>query len=764
VLPRVRRLTLSKGGGDRYATSDGVSPPLVADFSRNYFRALGSTVAFSGLITFARASTATYFDADGALQTAASGSPRLASYEWIDGRWVKLGALLESDATVQLLHGTDDLETQDETVTAQAYTLHFRGTGSITLSGAHTAVLSGIGDNDLVSLTFTPEAGTLTVTPSGAVNYPQLEVGNIAKSYVPNTAGSGTATRAAETATITSALLPYNTTGVAIAMSGRVTYADDNIALPSTGEGGQVDFYKWRAGAGTFVSAHMVTNSTKIGEVAFVQRDATSGLDFSRHGNDAAYAPGRDRRFSICGRYSNSLVGGSVSGVAGPPNADPVSFPVLSSTNFQIAPKFNGHVETLLFFGQDIGQDASDDVTRPAALGFPAQVNHIIWYGQSWSLGFDSTPLVTTTQRHHTQMFNGGIRQLESIAENAAALQSLTLAVESEETGTPEFETATVAETGAVAFGHTVWDMIEDIRGAYFASAGHQMLLSAPGEGAKNINLLSGSPYIDRVKEQIDRGYALAQAASKTYAVAAVTWIQMTNASGDETLYPGELEALRLDIDAYAKTVTGQSEHVRLITWQMFPRSSNRNNDISAKAVYDRFVVAADDYPYIICHGPSYQYSSVNPSNAHFRSAEMIEIGRQTAVAYVDAVVLGSAFEPLRPISITREGAVATISMNPIGAVVSDTVQVSTIANYGFTLCESDGTTPISISSAEINGSNQIVLTAAATIPAGALLTYAGVGTDFADANKWRGTIRDSAGNKNRTNRWLVAFELGFDN
>jgi hypothetical protein len=140
--------------------------------------------------------------------------PRRNAYYYNGSSWVKGGLRFESAAATQLLHGTDSFATQDETVTAQAYTLQFRGTGSIVLSGAHSATLTGTGANDLVSLTFTPSAGTLTLTPSGTVEYPQLEVGRIPTSYIPNTAASGTVTRAAEALSIAAANLPWPTPNV----------------------------------------------------------------------------------------------------------------------------------------------------------------------------------------------------------------------------------------------------------------------------------------------------------------------------------------------------------------------------------------------------------------------------------------------------------------------------------------------------------------------------------------------------------------------
>lgn len=69
--------------------------------------------------------------------------------------------------------------TQTARTEAQAYTISFKGTGTITLSGTSTAgPLVGTGAADRVSLTFTPTSGTLTMTVSGAVTECQFEAGS----------------------------------------------------------------------------------------------------------------------------------------------------------------------------------------------------------------------------------------------------------------------------------------------------------------------------------------------------------------------------------------------------------------------------------------------------------------------------------------------------------------------------------------------------------------------------------------------------------
>ncbi len=107
---------------------------------------------------------------------------------------VPLGTLLEPLAT-QLYHShslaSPALVAQNTTVTAQPYTMQFVGSGTVTLSGAHTETVVGLGSGLRKTFTFTPSAGTLTSTASGTCEYPQLQAGSVADSYIPNpTTGS----------------------------------------------------------------------------------------------------------------------------------------------------------------------------------------------------------------------------------------------------------------------------------------------------------------------------------------------------------------------------------------------------------------------------------------------------------------------------------------------------------------------------------------------------------------------------------------------
>jgi hypothetical protein len=140
----------------------------------------------SGDLSVVRATSATRANANGLIETVGANIPRL---DYSNGSCPSI--LVEPQRT-NLVFPSATATTQSRTVTAVAHTLSFYGTGSVVLSGVAIATLNGTGENDRVTLTFTPTAGTLILTIVGSVINWQLEAGSNATSYIPTVASAVT--------------------------------------------------------------------------------------------------------------------------------------------------------------------------------------------------------------------------------------------------------------------------------------------------------------------------------------------------------------------------------------------------------------------------------------------------------------------------------------------------------------------------------------------------------------------------------------------
>lgn len=220
----------------------------------------------SSQVTFTRATTGTYYNSAGVLQSAAIDTPR---FDYNPTTLQPQGLLIEEARTNLLLNSLLDgtnLTTQTVVVTAVATTLSFYGTGTVTLSGAATATVVGTGAYpSRQTSTFTPTAGALILTVTGTVQFAQLEVGAFATSFIPTAAVA--VLRAQDFASVTTLTPWYNATegtllAIAIPYSPITNPSTQIIASLDNGTGAERDQIARLGGVGTVPGVIVAGNVT----------------------------------------------------------------------------------------------------------------------------------------------------------------------------------------------------------------------------------------------------------------------------------------------------------------------------------------------------------------------------------------------------------------------------------------------------------------------------------------------------------------------
>lgn len=163
--------------------TERVRPRLALDFT--------TAVADPRVGTARAANTATRFNQNGLIEIVNANLPR---FDFSPTALTCQGQLIEETRANLFLNSLIDgtnLSTQSVTLSAVAYTLSFYGSGSVAISGGHSATVSGVGDfPNRKNYTFTPTAGSSTFTVSGDVKFAQLEAGAFPTSYIPTTTTS----------------------------------------------------------------------------------------------------------------------------------------------------------------------------------------------------------------------------------------------------------------------------------------------------------------------------------------------------------------------------------------------------------------------------------------------------------------------------------------------------------------------------------------------------------------------------------------------
>jgi hypothetical protein len=368
-------------------------------------------------------------------------------------------------------------------------------------------------------------------------------------------------------------------------------------------------------------------------------------------------------------------------------------------------------------------------------------VNFILSTGQSLSIGAQGAPALSTAQPDQNVMFDTGV------IAGGTNLTSFVPLVE-----------ANVETMSAGLANH--------ISGDAKTSFGieHDILLGVHGVGGFSYaQLQKGQPPYANGLAQAKAGFDLAKAAGKSLVVRAVTTVHgETDHVQANPNYQANIAQWQAAYETDVKAITGQTEpipmlHTQMHRWTKLPLAEGGAISDVSRIPLDQLAVHIASGGKTVLVGPKYHLPYA-PDGVHLTNEGYRHMGEDYAKAYRQIVLRGKKWEPLRPISVKRDGATITVQfLVPAPPLKIDDELVTNPADYGFEL-SGDDEMP-NITSVDVTAADTVTIKLAAA-PTGAnkRLRYAFTGTPKANAGPTtgpRGNLRDSDNTKS-----LYGFEL----
>lgn len=180
----------------------------------------------------------------------------------------------------------------------------------------------------------------------------QICEGDSLSSYIKTTGSS--ATRAAESATIAAADLPYSAAAMTLALKGRVSYIDSNNTA-------EARLLRWFDDSNNNIEWYLNTGGSLTGDLRAFQE--VGGVTDAAIGA-SQITPGFLKSFNLAARHGATLTQAANDGVAGTLNSTPASLPNLSATDLKLADfDFTGSLETLRMWDADLGTSGIEEAS-----------------------------------------------------------------------------------------------------------------------------------------------------------------------------------------------------------------------------------------------------------------------------------------------------------------------------------------------------------------------------------------------------------------
>lgn len=394
-------------------------------------------------------------------------------------------------------------------------------------------------------------------------------------------------------------------------------------------------------------------------------------------------------------------------------------------------------------------------------------------YGQSLSVGGESTPAITKSQKYNSLKFNTGTISRPSSPD--AVTSFIPLKEDSSETsssGTSEMFIETLMRENALYAYSKAWDNV-------------QLLFVCPGQGSSNIAYLSNDEeggHYNYFKNCLQAAKNICDANGYTIEVPAWCWIQgETDLKEENTkdVYYSALLALQNKINTDVKSIIGQTKDVKCICYQTgcqclytqdYSFSNNQMDVLTAQ------MEAVRDNDAFMASIPMYMMDHVIGANIHITNISEKLLGAYQGYALKRYLIDGEVNKGVCPLSFTVSGNDILVKYSvPCPPLEFDTNYVRETKNMGYTCIKSDDSDIIE----SVSLYNDTITIHCSESPVGCKLRYAlnGESIVISPSTKTgnsgreyggRGNLRDSQGyhvykdiegSKYPLHNWAYAFE-----
>lgn len=390
-----------------------------------------------------------------------------------------------------------------------------------------------------------------------------------------------------------------------------------------------------------------------------------------------------------------------------------------------------------------------------------ADINHVLVYGQSLSVGVLGTPLLSVTASSGALMPDAGV--FDGVIDSGSSLagppvQSASFVPLAYHAGDAKLEAPTFGLGNQLALMSPDYQIV-------VSNAGHTSYAIAQLD--KQGTDGTPTPNYQLAVAQCLHYKALANGLGKSGHTQFMAWIQ---GETDERTHTGEYYTARLGQlldDLRADT----GEAMRCVTYQTSSHTVQAPNHSPDVALAQWQLTKSRPADFFMC-GPTYIFDYQPTDGEHLTGHGYRQLGCYFGKA-IDAIIRTGAWRPLEPEKVSRQGRVVVVDLHvPVGPLVFDSDIVSDPGHYGFAVLDADGST-LTISSVEAKNSHVTILLDAD--PTGSITVTYALGADLIGqpagrTTGARGCLRDSDdtvayaagadGNPYPLYNWCVMFSM----